>query len=72
MFRLSFQNKTDRTVHTGYYLWNVEIKDYNVMIDAMTFLINLFKIILEFMKFFKNCYWSRGDYIVSCLLDYPY
>ena len=33
LFVLSFENTTDRTVHTKYYLTNVEIKDYNVIID---------------------------------------
>ena len=30
---LSFENTTDRTVHTKYYLPTVEIKDCNIMID---------------------------------------
>ena len=29
-----FENGGDRTVHTGYYLPKVEIKDYNVKIDG--------------------------------------
>ena len=29
--RLSFENRTDRTVHTRYYVSKVEIKDYNIM-----------------------------------------
>ena len=33
-FVLSFENKTYREVHTGYYLPKVEIKNYNVMIDG--------------------------------------
>ena len=37
LFVLSFKNTTDRTVHTKYYLPNVEIKDYNVMIDEQIF-----------------------------------
>ena len=35
---LSFQNTTERTVHTKYYLPSVEIKDFNVMIDVMIML----------------------------------
>ena len=34
LFVLSFENSKDRTVHTKYYLLNVEIKYYNVMIDG--------------------------------------
>ena len=37
LFVLSFENTTDRTVHTKYYLTTVEIKDYNVMIDGQNF-----------------------------------
>ena len=40
LFVLSFENENDRTSHSTYYLPKVEIKDYNVMIDGKTFLIN--------------------------------
>ena len=33
IFVLSFENITDRTIHIGYSLLKVEIKDYNVMIQ---------------------------------------
>ena len=31
---LSFENDTDRTIHTKYYFSTIEIKDYNAMIDG--------------------------------------
>ena len=34
LFVLSFENRTDREVHTGYFLPKTEIKDYNVVIDG--------------------------------------
>ena len=34
LFVLQFENENDRTVHTKCYLRNVEIKDYNVMVDG--------------------------------------
>ena len=34
LFVLSFENEDDRTSHSTYYLPEVEIKDYNVMIDS--------------------------------------
>ena len=40
LFVLAFENDTQRTLHCGYYLPNVELKDYNVMINGETFLIN--------------------------------
>ena len=32
-FVLAFEGDTQRTSHSGYYLPNVEIKDYNIMIN---------------------------------------
>ena len=37
---LAFENDARRTSHSGYYLSNVELKDYNVMIDGKISLIN--------------------------------
>ena len=37
LFVLSFENENDRSSHSAYYLANVEIKDYNVMIDGRNF-----------------------------------
>ena len=36
-FVLAFENVTQRTSHPGYYLPNVEIKDYNIMINGKIF-----------------------------------
>ena len=40
LFVLTFENDTQRTGNKGYYLPNVNIKDYNVMIDGKTFFIS--------------------------------
>ena len=40
LFVLAFENDTQRTSHTGSYLPNVEIKNYNIMIKGEKFLIN--------------------------------
>ena len=37
IFILSFENNTNTTVYTKYYLQTVEIKEYNVMIDEQKF-----------------------------------
>ena len=34
IFVLAFENDTQRTSHSGYYLPNVEMKDYNIMING--------------------------------------
>ena len=36
-FVLAFEGYTQRTSHSGYYLPNVEIKDYNIMINGENF-----------------------------------
>ena len=40
LFILAFENDTQRTSHSGYCLPNVEIENYNVMINGENFLIN--------------------------------
>ena len=37
LFVLAFENDTRRTSNKRYYLQNVEIKDYNVIIDGENF-----------------------------------
>ena len=40
LFVLAFEDDAQRTSNKGYYIPNVEIKQYNVMIDGKNFLIN--------------------------------
>ena len=42
LFVLAFERDTQRTSHTGYYLPNVEIKNYNIMINGF---MNTYKMI---------------------------
>ena len=37
LFVLAFENDTQRTSHSGYDLPNVELKDYNIMINGENF-----------------------------------
>ena len=37
LFVLSFENITDRKLHTKYFIRKVEIKDYNVIFDEKNF-----------------------------------
>ena len=37
LFVLAFEGDTQRTSHSGYYLPNVAIKDYNIMINGENF-----------------------------------
>ena len=73
LFVLAFENDTQRTSAKRYYLPNVELKDYNVMIDGK----NLFdqpikdnKVTYENIR--KIDTGQGDDYTTGCLLDYPY
>ena len=57
----------------GYYLSNVELKDYNVMIDGKNFFdqpVKDNKVTYENIR--KIATGKRDDYTAGCLLDYPY
>ena len=73
LFVLAFENDTQRTSHSGYYLPNVEIKNYNIVINGE----NVFdqpiknkKIINDNIIKIATVY--GDDYTTGCLLDYPY
>ena len=73
LFVLLFENDTQRTSAKGYYLPNVEIKDYNVMINGENFFdqpIKNNKVTYKTIR--KNTTGQRDDYTTGCLLDYPY
>ena len=73
LFVLAFENDTQRTSAKGYYLSNVEIKNYNVMINGENFFdqpIKNDKVTYE--NFRKNCTGFGDDYTCGSLLDYPY
>ena len=58
LFVLAFENDTQRTSHSGYYLPNVEIKDYNVMINGENFFdqpVKNKKTSYDHTR--KTCYW---------------
>ena len=68
---LTFENDVQRKVHSGYYLPNVEIKYYNVMINGE----NIFDQPIKYNKVTYETLGAtgRGDvYTTCCLLDYSY
>ena len=73
LFVLAFEGDAQRIVHTGYYLPNVDLKDYNVMINDENFFdqpIKNKKITYENIRKFDA---GQGDdYTTGCLLDYSY
>ena len=70
---LCFEGDTQRTSHSGCYLPNVEIKDYNVMINGENFFdqpIRNNKVTYENIR--KIATDQGDDYTIGCLLDYSY
>ena len=73
LFVLAFEGDTKRTSHSGYYLPNVEIKDYNIMINGEKFFdqpIKNNKVTYENIR--KIATGQGDDYKTGSLLDYPY
>ena len=73
LFVLAFEDDTQRTSNKRYYIPNVEIKDYNVMIDDKNFFdqpIKNSKVTYENIR--KIAIGHGDDYTTGCLLDYTY
>ena len=73
LFVLAFENEDQKTRTSDYYLPNVEIKNYNIMIKGENFFDQLIKdnkVTYENIR--KIATGQRGDYPNGCLLDYPY
>ena len=71
LFVLAFEGDTQRTSHSGYYLPNVEMKDYNIMINGENFFdqpIKNNKVTYENIR--KIATGQGDDYTTGCLLDY--
>ena len=75
-FVLAFEHDNDndwRTSNKRYYIPNVEIKDYNVMIDGKNFFdqpVKNDKVTYENIR--KITGGHGGDHTTGCLLDYTY
>ena len=73
LFILAFENDTQKTSHSGYYLPNVEIKDYNITINGENFFdqpIRNKKITYDNIRKIGTGY--GDDYATGCLIYYPY
>ena len=68
-----FENSTDRKLQTKYYIPQVEIKDYNFIIDGSNFFDQPIKNDLKTHdNIRKIATGERDDYTTGCLLDYLY
>ena len=73
LFVLAFENDAQRTSHTCYYLPNVEIKDYNIMINGENLFDQPIKNNKVTYKNIRKIATGQGDdYTTGCLLDYSY
>ena len=73
LFVIAFENDTQRTPHSGYYLPNAEIKNYNVMINGENFFDQLVKNNKVTYENIRKITTGQGDdYATGCLLDYTY
>ena len=73
LFVLAFENDTQRASARNYYLPNVEIKDYNVMINGENFFDQPIKNNQVTYENIRKIAIGRGDdYTTGCVLDYPY
>ena len=71
LFVLSFENENDRTSFSRYYVLNVQINDFNVLINGKSFFDmpikndeETYKQIIEMRR--------NNDYTTGNLLDYEY
>ena len=72
LFVLAFENDAKRTSDKRYYLPNLEIKDYNVMIDGKNFFDQPIKNDKTYQNIRKIATGQGDDYTTSFLLDYNY
>ena len=72
LFVLSLENEDDRTSYYKYYMPNVEIKDYNVLIDGNAFFELPIKNIEETYEKIIQITDYSGYYTRGNLLDYEY
>ena len=73
IFVLAFENDNDRTRDEEYYLPTVEIKDYNIVINAGNFFDQLIKNNKVTYDNIRKIATGQGDdYTTGCLLDHPY
>ena len=73
LFVLAFENDDQRISNKRYYIPNVEIKDYNVIIDAKNFFdqpVTNDKVTYENIR--KITIGQGDDDTTGCLLDYSY
>ena len=72
LFVLAFENDTQRTSHSGYYLPNVAIKNYVMFNGEKVFDQPMKNNKVTYENIRKYATDQGDDYTTGCLLDYPY
>ena len=73
LFVLAFENDNHRTSYDRYYLPNVEIKDYNIVINGENFFDQPIKNNKVTHENIRKIDTGQGDdYTTGCFLDYSY
>ena len=73
LFILAFEDDAQRISRKRYYISNIEIKDYNVMIDGKNFFDQPINSMLKTYENIRKIAIGQGnDYTTGCLLDYTY
>ena len=73
LFVLTFENVDNRDEHTKYFIPNMEIKDYNVIIDWRNSFDQPIKVNLKTCDNIRKIATGQGDdFTTGCLLDYTY
>ena len=70
MFALAYQTANDRQSFSQFYLPNVMVKDYNVIIDKLAFFDLPIKTIKAYEKIIDIS--RNNEYTTGNLLDYDY
>ena len=70
---LSFENESDRTSQSSYYLPKVKIKDYNFMTDGKNFFDQAINSMIKTYEIIRKIAIGQADdYATGCLFDYYY
>ena len=70
---MAFEDDAQRISNKRYYIPNVEIKDYNVMIDGKNFFDQPINNMIKTYENIRKITIGQGDdYTTGCLLDYSY
>ena len=73
LFVLAFEDDAQTISRKRYYIPNVEIKDYNVMIDVKKFFDQPISNMIKTYENIRKITIGQGDdYATGCLLDYTY